>query len=371
MMHLRSCLAAILTAAVGFAVTASTLRTVVPEPDRGAVSDKLAWFEAHRDDYDVLFFGSSRIYRGVIPPLFDQEMARRGHPVRSFNFGVAGMGTHETSALVRQVLSMEPRRLRWVVVELDGWSAALPEPNRFKRRTVGWHDPAETVSVLRTLALTPDGEVEPAERLELAWSHLLHLGAWTTGAGRGRHWVEAARRGKRRPRERPDYGDGGGFEPFSESAYGTPSTHPFRRRFLELVPVYRQAVARLAEADGTDPAAPPLDRASAEALERQVSSIRRAGAEPVHVVTPTIQPTPGLGRSADANGGSGVLAFNDPERYPELFAVENRFDAEHLTTRGAELFTTSLAERFARMVEEPDRVRPPGEVKLAQGRGGR
>jgi len=373
-MRPRSCLAAILTAVVGFGVTASSLRVVLPEPDRGAVSDKLAWFEVHRDDYDVLFFGSSRIDRGVIPARFDREMARRGHPVRSFNFGVPGMGAHETSALVRQVLERKPRRLRWVVVELEGWSAALPEPNRFKRRTVAWHDPAETASVLRTLAMTPDPAVEsagPAERLELAWSHLLHLGAWGTGAGRGRHWVEAARRAERRGRDAPDYADGGGFEPFSESAYGTPSTHPFRRRFLELVPVYRQAVARLTEADGPDGAAAPLERSTAEAFERQVVSIRRAGAEPVHVVTPTVRPMPGLGRLAEAVGGPSVLVFNDPERYPELFVVENRFDAEHLTTRGAELFTEHLADRFARMIEGADRGRPAGEIQLAQERRGR
>lgn len=327
-------------ALLGFASAAALIHHLVPEPYRGDVSDKLAWFEEHGDEVDVLFFGSSRIHRGVIPSVFDREMARHGHPVRSFNFGVLGMGMHETSALVRRVLAMEPARLRRVVVELDGWSAAIRPQNRFKKRMVSWHDPAETASALRTVALSGAGRLE---RLEQTWTHLLHLGAWTTGAGRGRYLVEdLARDG--RPRRSADLSEARGFEPFSESAYGTPSTHPFRRRFVRMIPVYRKAVARLAAANGADVSLEGFNR---RAVEEQVALIRRAGAEPVHLITPTARPTPELYRLAATGAVPQMLAFNDPERYPDLFTVDRRFDAEHLTTEGAERFTRLLAERCA------------------------
>ena len=147
-----------------FAVTAIFLGRVAPYPRMGDLDDKLRFFEAHRDEYDVLFFGSSRVFRGVVPTVFDGEMTRLGVPVRSFNFAVDGMGCHETAALVRRVLGQRPGRLRWVVVELDGWSAELPPENRFKARPVFWHDGEETLSVLRTLART-----EPSRRRRLDW----------------------------------------------------------------------------------------------------------------------------------------------------------------------------------------------------------
>jgi hypothetical protein len=349
----RAVLAAL--AAASFAVTAALLEQAAPYPEMGSLDDKLRFFAARRDDYDVLLFGSSRVLRGVVPEVLDAEMARRGIPVRSFNFGVDGMGSHEASALVRRVLALGPRRLRWVVVELDGWSAALPPENRFKRRVVFWHDRAETLSALETVART---EPSRGRRLELSIAHLLHLAARSAAAGRGR---DLAWRLRERfvPEGRAAAGGSvaaelarsGGFEPFSPAAYGTPTTHPFRRRFLELLPAYRLAVARLPAANRVQTG---LGAYNVPALARQVAAIRRAGAEPVHLITPTARPTPELHRLAEAGAVACLLAFNDPVAYPDLFAEDHRFDAEHLTTEGARRFTRLLAERLAGALLGPE-----------------
>ncbi|HLE83237.1 MAG TPA: hypothetical protein VJG13_02770 [Thermoanaerobaculia bacterium] len=357
---LRRAVLAALTAA-SFAVTAALLVQVAPYPEMGGLDDKLRFFAARRDDYDVLFFGSSRVLRGVVPEVFDAEMAERGVPVRSFNFGIDGMGGHETAALVRRVLALRPRRLRWVVVELDGWSAELRPENRFKRRVVFWHDPAETLSALETVARS---EPSRSRRLELSAAHLLHMAARGTGAGRGRDLVWRLR--ERIVREGRAAAGGtaaelarsGGFEPFSQSAYGTPTSHPFRRRFLELLPAYRLAVARL---PGANRAEEGLGAYNVRAVARQVAAIRRAGAEPVHLITPTARPTPELYRLAEAGAVPCLLAFNDPVTYPGLFVEDHRFDAEHLTTEGARRFSRRLAERFVRAAAAPHR----GEPRLA------
>lgn len=348
-------------AAGSFAVTAMLVGHIAPYPEMGPVDDKLRFFEAHRDEYDVLFFGSSRVYRGIVPAAFDAEMARRGAPVRSFNFGADGMDSHETAALVRRVLALRPQRLRWVVVELDRWSAELPPENRFKRRAVFWHDREETASVLRTLARA---DVSAERRLELATTHLLHLAARTTAAGRGRGLVASVRArfgtGRRAGREAAaELARSAGFEPFSQGAYRTPSHHPFRRRFLEGLPDYRRAVARLPAANR---AAAGLDGYNVEAVAHQVAAIRRAGARPVHLITPTARPTPELYRLAEAGHVPILLAFNDPAAYPALFAEERRFDAEHLTTEGALHFSRLLAGRLAGTAAPAK----PGDLRLAR-----
>lgn len=335
-----------------FALTAALLGAIAPYPEMGDVDDKLRFFEAHRDDYDVLFFGSSRVFRGIVPEAFDAEMARRGRPVRSFNFGADGMGSHETAALVRRVLAMRPRRLTWVVVELDGWSAEILPENRFKTRMVFWHDRQETRAALGTVARS---EPSRRRRLEPAADHLLHLAARASAAGRGRDLVRELRgRWSGAPAERrrteEELATSGGFKPFSDSAYGTPSTHPFRRRFLELLPAYRLAVTRLPAANRTETG---LERYNVGAVTGQAAAIRRAGAVPVHLVTPTARPTPELYRLADAGHVPHLLAFNDPATYPGLFREEHRFDAEHLSTEGARRFSRLLAQRLAPDAAEP------------------
>lgn len=352
----RACLAALTLAS--FAVTTALLERVAPYPEMGGLDDKLHYFAAHRDEYDVLFFGSSRVLRGVAPEVFDAEMARHGVPVRSFNFGIDGMGAHETAALVRRVLALRPRRLRWVVVELDGWSAELPPENRFKRRVVFWHDRAETLSALETVRLT---EPSWSRRLELSGAHLLHLAARSAGAGRGRELVRRAREraapGAMAGREMAaaELARSGGFEPFSPAAYDTPTSHPFRRRFLELLPAYRLAVECLPAANRAETG---LGAYNESALARQVAAIRRAGAEPVHLITPTARPTPELYRLAEAGAVPRLLAFNAPVAYPDLFVEAHRFDAEHLTTEGARRFSRLLAERLAGATPGPGGEEP-------------
>jgi hypothetical protein len=51
-----------------------------------------------------------------------------------------------------------------------------------------------------------------------------------------------------------------------------------------------------------------------------------------------------------------IWSFSDPQRYPALFAAENRVDYLHLNTAGAKQFTLALAERFLEM--SPNHVPP-------------
>jgi hypothetical protein len=352
-------------ACAAFAVTAFGLGRIAPHPEMGDLDDKLRFFETHREAYDTLFFGSSRVLRGVVPEVFDAEMARRGRPGRSFNFGIDGMEGHETVALVRRVLAKgrgRPSLLRRVVVELPtagGLGAEIQPENRFKARMVFWHDPEEARAAARgALGKGVGGWGAAAD-------HALHGLAHATAAGGGRTLLRQVRErfgtvpgSLGRPLDPAELARSGGFEPFSQASYGTPSTHPVRRRFLRRIPEYRRAVAALA---GTGAAAgrPAANESQGEiaALEHLVSrltaAVRRAGAEPVFLVTPTVRPAPELRALVAAGGTPTLVAFDDPASYPELFAVQNRFDADHLTTDGARRFSRLLAERLAGS-PEPD-----------------
>ena len=111
-----------------------------PPADVPEVREKLAWFSAHADDYDTLFFGTSRIYREVMPAVFDQATAEAGEPAHAFNFGIDGMFPPEDGYVFDVLRARHPTRLRWVFVELSMFTTGFVDRDPDSIRAAYWHD---------------------------------------------------------------------------------------------------------------------------------------------------------------------------------------------------------------------------------------
>src|SRR5262249_23207012 len=85
----------VLLAAAAFLLVAAAIRPLVPWPVEYGLRAKVEYWKQHEDRFDTVFFGSSYTHRGVRPDVVDAELARRGAPQTSFNFGVQGMGFYE------------------------------------------------------------------------------------------------------------------------------------------------------------------------------------------------------------------------------------------------------------------------------------
>lgn len=322
-------------------------------PEIGPLKEKLRYFERFKDNYEIVFIGSSRVYRGVIPTVFDDQMSSHGLSVKSFNFAMAGMKAHEANALVRRVLAMKPARLAWIIVEAGDWDPVIHKENRFKGRGIFWHDAPETWSALGSTLLLDDSL---ATRADLLTTHGLHFAARWLAVGRGPDAARSLFVQDKEPATDPLIAEWQGFKPYTESSY---KYNPLRKRFLQNLDKYREAVTRLqpTEASRTAEATPrrsysrPYNRA---AVRGQIAMVRQAGVLPVHLITPTPRATPELDRLAREGHFQAHLAFNRPRAYPKLFEVERRFDHEHLTHEGALLFTRLLATRFATEVVTND-----------------
>jgi hypothetical protein len=77
--------------AAAFLGTCIALHAFLPSPNVQEVGTKMRFFAAHKDEFDTIFVGSSRIYRGVSPSAFDEVMGKAGVPSHTFNFDVNGM----------------------------------------------------------------------------------------------------------------------------------------------------------------------------------------------------------------------------------------------------------------------------------------
>jgi hypothetical protein len=96
------------------------------------VSEKVRYIEENKKKVDVIFLGSSRIRRGIIPTLFDSLTHRYSQRAGiSFNMGGPAAYIAENLYLLRKYAASDAGdHLKTVVIEWTG--AYLPSPDKYK-----------------------------------------------------------------------------------------------------------------------------------------------------------------------------------------------------------------------------------------------
>ena len=328
---------------VAFGLMCWAIRSILPFPPVPVVHFKVAHLAKHIDDYDTLFIGSSRIYRHVVPALFDQLMTEKGRPTHSFNAGVDGMRPPEDAYLLDHILSFKPKNLRFVFVELGGLRLLLDEDKKGTIRSVYWHD-WDRLKVMFQRAVyqkkrkkkkraVTDTLRELREPMGVFADHLALFAQNMTNTGRS-----GAVMGHLRGRT--------GSVP-AEAFIGERHDGYVAANIPQEMPEETRAVYERALAERkVKPAARDLaDPVSQETLARMVAKIEQIGAVPVLIVPPTTNgknfvPDPDLARRLL------VFDFSDIHRYPALFENRHRQDTNHVNAAGAEMFTRLLVDEF-------------------------
>jgi hypothetical protein len=81
------------------------------------LEQKLNYIQTTSDRFDVLFIGTSHVYRGIDHSSFDATVASHGPTVRSLNLGIAGMTLWEMEQLVGALERRGMLGARTVVLE--------------------------------------------------------------------------------------------------------------------------------------------------------------------------------------------------------------------------------------------------------------
>jgi len=319
-------------AVLAFVLVCAGLNALLPFPEIDVVSAELRFFKAHQDEYDTVFIGSSRIHHQVSPAIFDRVMAEAGHPTRTFNFGINGMFPPESGYVLERLLGTKPRHLKWVFIELDELETRRIPKAEASRRSLYWHDWKRTSLVLRKVL--EDGDQKDAR--DLFFFHTALFARNFTNIGRKidlSWWSSHLGKKAAPPKNLGDNGDG-----------------------------YVPQTRRMSEAEAVAYEA-GLERAVVQAESRQVSSateqayrqwadaVRKTGATPIFLVTPTTVQTKLEFRSESGLAGA-VMPFNDTKGYPQLYRNEIRVDADHLNGTGAEEFTRLIADNLSRLINE-------------------
>lgn|GEM_PF-339116 len=321
----------------------------LPYPDIPTAGEKIRYLALHGRQYDTLFTGSSRVNFQILPSIFDQTLAARHKPSKSFNAGILGMRPPEQGFYLEQVLRQPHDGLRWVFIELTSLEARTPKSRTGSARFAYWHD-GRRMGLLWTwcqgewaalrAASTTEHPASMAERWEPLSVWLGHVPPFlrrSANLGRASYlaeqWVlSASERAKQRNKWRALGKDRDGWMPS-----GSPEVMNDQDRAA-----YQESYeARLAQ-----PARHFHDPGSDAATRAMLEAVVHSGATPIFFVPPMttekIYYPP-----ADLAGNMIIWDFSDPRRYPELFEAKYHLDPIHLNTAGSELFTRILAQQFA------------------------
>ena len=319
-------------ALTAFIATSAVIHSFLPPMVPKGVAAKLKFFTEHKDEFDTVIVGTSRLYYSASPEIFDATTRENGLPTRTFNFGIDGMHPPENFYVLEQILKTKPKNLKWVLLELGDiqtrWYNILGT-----QRAVYWHDWPRTSLTLKK-ALNPRGNANWLIKITRLWlakrdfiSNLTLFGKQFANVGRAADFLSDAEQGRFADAafELGPHGDGYRLAGDAMSA--------------ELAASFQERLAQ--EISGA--AQKYLDPATESGYRNAAGQIRAAGAAPVFVVTPIIFQTTSRFRQPPP---APIIAFNDARKYPDFYDVKMRIDDGHLTRPGAENLTRILAREF-------------------------
>jgi hypothetical protein len=340
----RGWAAALLNTAVFLIAVAggcAAIHVTRPFPKVHGVYEKYLHLMTHSADYEVLFVGSSRLYRAIIPHRFEERVtAATGQKVPAFNLAFDAMTAPESYFFLREILALKPRGLRWVFLEaapMETWIYDSRPPVRY----VYWHDLRHTRLILQAIG---DESLSIREKAQRAIGHAAFALTSLTNADRGTQWLRpelGLEKPEKRSRVPKEWAQTAGYAQLTEARLLTDKK----------LSRYLQKVRR--RAPGPPLAVPAFWR---EELESIVKEVRAAGAQVILINTPSV-----LGRENYRGYPDHVpvFRFQDPGEFPELFDPAHHWDQGHLNHEGAEVLTDLISARFIELLRTPARSAGP------------
>ncbi len=311
---------------MAFAGTCGLLHSHLPFPSVPDVAPRFRYFEEHKDEFNVIFIGSSRIRHGIVPEQFDEAAAKSGFRAHSFNLGYSGMWPPESYYYLRQVLALHPKKLRWVFIELMDYRFGQAEGEAPTMRSLYWHDVPHTVMAWRMVA---ESQLPFTEKVELFATHTKQFAQNMTNSGRGAERLEQ-RYFPVKKKIDTSWIARRGFDPEPTTEWSEAAKVEYQRQialFQQPRPQKRMRPGLLAEA------------------RKLAWELKRDDVRPIFLVPPTVRVEEHFDEVSLEPGP--VFAFDDPARFPRLYLPESHYDPGHLNEAGAREFCDMLGEQFA------------------------
>ena len=316
-----------------FLATCAAFNRLLPEAPIENVTPKLEFFAQHKDEFDTLFIGTSRIHYQVSPALFDATTAEAGRPTRTFNFGVDGMHPPESFFVTEKILALQPRKLRWVFFELEGVQIDWWRAGAQTRRLEYWHDWKQTSLVIRR-ATNPRGNspwYAQVFRAVMRYRAIaFHLQLYAKQFSRVGDAADLMANSNNAARP----GFVGQLGP-RDDGYDA----PLPPMTADRVPRYQKKLAH--ETSGAH--LQFVDPHAEQAYRDFAARFAALGARTFFVITPVATQSP---QRFHPPAPGPIFLFNNAKKFPQLYEPAVRADEGHLSQVGADEFTRLLAQQF-------------------------
>ena len=325
----------------GMVLVDVNLHDVEPLPFWSWSRNKVNWVAEHGEDYDTVFFGSSRMHYAVQPEVFDARMAELGLPTKSFNFALSGLRMHDVAVMLDWVMAHKPARLQRAVIELHSFDQRIRGGQWFSDQDLEMHAPGVFGMRVQSVLLSKTPFLDKLAQLQYvalhSLSNALRLGQGTRLV---KDWLARAR-GERLPKAY-DVASSGWDDVSAVKLEHMIREHeefPSLRAHFEQQLSWKVTNQRIEDLEGGF---------NAGAVRTIASRLRSAGVEPIFVVMPSF--------SCDFYGRDGVaevarevrvLELDDPAPNRPIYDWSCYYDSSHLNAQGAAAFSRFLAERVA------------------------
>ena len=323
-----------------YGLTCLGIRRLVPPLQVPIVSVKMEYWAEHADEYDAVFFGSSRTFRQVIPEIFEQDMAAAGIKTHAFNLGIDGMRPPEDTFYMEKALAYRTKPLKYVIVECNPIRLVVRDEDKGTARSVYWHDWPRIVSIFNK-AFFPDSRKrrwgDRLHKVSFSWPHFEeHFEYWlwnNANAGRGHDLLFTLLNVDQ-------------LKPFSKSDLGRRRDGYKPPADIELMSAEKTAAYEKKRKEVlAKPLKPdPGDLASLEEFRRKNRLVEKMGGQMFLVIPPVLSENNIALKSG--NGIPPVFDFSDQTQYPELYEPLHRSDTGHTNYAGAVIYTHLIVKKM-------------------------
>lgn len=325
---------------IGVVVVDVNLRDAEALPFWSWSRNKTNWMVEHGEQYDTMFFGSSRMHYALKPEVFDSRMGELGHSTKSFNFALSGLRMLDVVHMLEWVVEHKPSSLRRAVIELHSFEQDIRGSQWFSDQDLEMHAPGVFWPRVESILVSKRPVLDKAAQLQYV---ALHSISNALRLGQGTRIVSDLLARSREERLPHAYDvASGGWEDVSavklDHMIREHEEFAARRAHYEQQLSWKVSRARIENLEGGF---------NAGVVRAIAARLRSADIEPVFVVMPCFS-CDFYGRDgvADVAREVRVLELDDPAPNRPIYDWSSYYDGSHLNARGAEVFSRFLAERL-------------------------
>ncbi len=298
--------------------------------------EKYEYLRDNKDDYNMIFLGSSRIYRHVIPAILDKKLKKFN--VKSFNMAYAATNNPELFYLTENILEEDWFKFKYCIVELSPYGI-LDEQN-FHSKRVKYHMNFESsMRSLRSFRFEDKLKFNQVYRYLVSYlEYKLNIGLIDDMYN---FYMED------RVVEYDKLKRNRGYKKFNEK----PGSVDYKRRYKPFIKKKTKALKSRAKKvhktysqfknDSTI-----YNPAYYKKIQELIEIANKKGIHIIFILPLRAQMGKTTLTITNNLDFKNKIVIYDSKEYPQFYNVKNSFDIGHLNRRGAEKFTKVLSKKL-------------------------